>query len=102
MNGNLILKSVVMKRMNKKTMLLLGAGLVIGTGAYLNYRMAQQAQREPISDLTLANIEAMALVDKDHDVSGGVTCEGQGHIWCPLTNTSDYYSVTVIEFPSKN
>ena len=88
--------------MNKKTMLLLGAGLVIGTGAYLNYRMAQQAQREPISDLTLANIEAMALVDKDHDVSGGVTCEGQGHIWCPLTNTSDYYSVTVIEFPSKN
>lgn len=97
-----MLNFVAMKRMNKKTMLLLGAGLLIGTGAYLNYRMAQQAQREPISDLTLANIEAMALVDKDHDVSGGVTCEGQGHIWCPLTNTSDYYSVTVIEFPSKN
>lgn len=97
-----MLKFAATKLLNKKTVLLLGASLLIGTGACLNYRMTQQAPREPISDLTLANIEAMALVDKDHDVSGGVTCEGQGHIWCPLTNTSDYYSVTVIEFPSKN
>ena len=46
-----------MKKTFKKIVLGVLGGLLVG-GAYLNYRMAQPKQ--PMSDLTLANIEAMA------------------------------------------
>lgn len=90
-----------MKKTNKKAIVALCGGLLIG-GAYLTYQRAVVSQ-PVMSDLTLANIEALAFAgDPDRDVHGGVSCEGDGSIWCPLTNSSEYYSVTIIEFPSKN
>lgn len=85
-SGSLTLKFATTKLLNKKTMLLLGAGLVIGTGAYLNYRMAQQAQREPISDLTLANIEAMA--NPEFGPIFKWKCVGTGSVPCPDGRTA--------------
>lgn len=58
-----------MKRSNK---FLLGGvfALLIGGGAYLNYLKTQP--REQLSDLTLANLEAMALPPDFIDIDGDI------------------------------
>ncbi len=47
-----------------KIMLSAGGALLIGTGAAMSYLKAQQPEPQ-VSDLTLANIEAMAVGDTD-------------------------------------
>lgn len=50
-------------------MLSAGGALLIGTGAVMNYLKAQQPEQQ-MSDLTLANLEAMAFIDPDLDLGG--------------------------------
>lgn len=98
-----------MKKTSKKIVLGVLGGLLVG-GAYLNYRMAQPKQ--PMSDLTLANIEAMAVplrpgLDMDPDnpegcvamascKSGGtITCHGQ--MSCQSAVSSDGYKTVICD-----
>ena len=83
-----------MKKLNKKTIIVVCSGMLVAAGSYLTYLQAQP--QEQMSDLTLANIEAMAL-DKDRDVHGAITCQGEGRIYCPLTQSADYHRVLTIE-----
>lgn len=70
-----------MKNFQKK-MLIAGGALVIGSAAAFNFLMAQP--KEQISDLTLANIEAMAG-NEDGFFTGtcAYVCEGQCSVTCP-------------------
>jgi hypothetical protein len=83
----------------KKLLISLGATLVLGVGAYLNLQQVQTQQE--VSDLTLANLEAMAfdlpflerpgfgysyvqkttsqIGDSTHTI---ITCKGQGTLSC--------------------
>ncbi|WP_462376314.1 hypothetical protein [Rikenella microfusus] len=62
----------------KSKMLIAGGALVIGSAAAFNFLMAQP--KEQISDLTLANIEAMAVPDE-----GGMTITTCLGLWGPCT-----------------
>lgn len=65
----------------KKILFCLGATLILGVGAVTSYLMAQP--EEQISDLTLANIEAMAIPDNKEAGDSGVQI--------PCTYTGDEY-----------
>ncbi len=69
-----------MKRSNK---FLLGGVfvLLIGGGAYLNYLKAQP--QEQLSDLTLANLEAMADIYTDKDIDRD-DCQGAENANCGM------------------
>ena len=73
-----------MKRFTK-IMLSAGGALLIGTGAAMSYLKAQQPEPQ-VSDLTLANIEALAL---DIKVSGKSECTGWLG-WCSFTCECGY------------
>ena len=69
-------------------MLAAGGALLIGAGAVTNYLRAQQPEQQ-MSDLTLANIEAMAYIDTELggdseggkiDCYGALANAGSGHI----------------------
>ncbi len=78
----------------KKLLLSVGGALILGIGAYLNF--AQAKTEVQISDLTLANIEAMALngfIDLDDGLGGGL---GDGLGWGGSNSyTICYYSSRV-------
>ena len=57
-------------------MLSAGGALLIGTGAAMSYLKAQQPEQQ-MSDLTLANIEAMAVGDTDF----GLPIQARLHLW---------------------
>ena len=78
------------KKTAKKIALGVLGGLLAG-GAYLNYRMAQPKQA--MSDLTLANIEALSAVDDNDDV---VLCPGG---WAPCATNG---SITLFKEKKKN
>ncbi|MCH5305477.1 MAG: hypothetical protein J1E79_03265 [Rikenella sp.] len=89
-----------MKTLGKKTVFAACGGLLIMGSVYLSCRWAQTAT-PTFSDLTLANIEALAAnSDEEKGVGGVVLCQGAGHVWCPLTNTSEYSTVMVVEIPN--
>lgn len=69
--------------MKKLTKILLTAGvtLVLGTGIITSYLQAQP--QEQVSDLTLANIEAMAVSDDKEN--------GDSEVKIPCTYTGDEY-----------
>ncbi|WP_297626174.1 hypothetical protein [uncultured Rikenella sp.] len=101
------------KNKDKKTAKKIALGVLDGLlagGAYLNYRMAQPKQA--MSDLTLANIEAMAvLIGPELDVdpvnpdgcvamasckSGGtIKCNGQTS--CESTTSSGGYKTVICD-----
>ncbi|SUE34589.1 Uncharacterised protein [Rikenella microfusus] len=60
-----------------KIMLSAGGALLIGTGAMTSYIKAQQPKTAQ-EELTLANLEAMALMNSALDVDGG----GQSYVIC--------------------
>lgn len=78
-----------MKKTNKKAIVALCGGLLIG-GAYLTYQRAVVSQ-PVMSDLTLANIEALAFAgDPDRDVHGGVSCERR---WKYLVSVNQFFRI---------
>ncbi len=75
----------------KKTMVAVFGGMLVAVGSYLTYLQAQP--QEQMSDLTLANIEAMASgIDfEDNDEFGlsvTIRCKGAGDIPCPTGGTA--------------
>lgn len=61
---------------------------MITPGAYVTYRQAE-APTEQMSELTLANLEAMAHYDFDKDLNVyKVKCRGNGTRPCPQGGTA--------------
>ena len=60
-------------------MLAAGGALLIGAGAVTNYLRAQQPEQH-MSDLTLANIEAMAYIDTELGGQSYVICYSESRV----------------------
>lgn len=82
-----------MKKLNKKTIIAVFGGMLVAAGSYLTYLQAQP--QEQMSDLTLANLEAMAN-DLDNPDLFRITyrCRGEGDLFCLKTEGT---AGTVIE-----
>lgn len=79
---------MAVKNLNKETIVAVLGGLLISGGAYLTYQRVAVPQPK-MSDLTLANIEAMAISDGEKDTNEHyeVWCQGSGDIICPISNS---------------
>lgn len=56
------------KKLTSGKILILAAALTLGMGSFTAYRMAQ-TKTEPLSDLTVANLEAMGISWEDLEAS---------------------------------
>ena len=71
----------------KKALIAASAAIILAAGAATCWTMCSGSEDEFFNE----NLEA--LMDNE-GVSAAINCAGEGRIYCPLTNTSEFKEVT--------